>query len=233
MKYTATALRGIAPLLFGLLSLSLLCCTTDAYDKGEGDYSLMVAEMADIQVNHDKQAVSAVTDEGQRLLFAQPFTINWFTTADSVYRAVLYYNKVATDGGAEENGYAVEPIGVNRVSVLLPHRIDSMKCDPVRLESMWLSTTKRYLNAGIYVMVGSSGDDDLKQVLGLGVDTLVVNDDGRSRLDLTLYHDQGGMPEYYSQRAYVSVPLDSLNVDTVSLRINTYEGTVQKKFGLR
>ena len=224
MKYTVTVLRGIAPLLFGLLALSFFSCTTDAYDKGEGDYSLMVVEMADVKVNHDKQAVSAVTDEGEQLLFAKPFTINWFTTADSVYRAVLYYNKV-------EQG--VEAIGINRVSVLLPHRIDSMKCDPVRLESMWLSTTKRYLNAGIYVMVGSSGDDDLKQVLGLAVDTLIVNEDGKSRLDLTLYHDQGGMPEYYSQRAYVSVPLDSLSVDTVGLRINTYEGTVLKKFGLR
>ena len=208
-----------------LLLPLLVSCTTDAYDKGEGDYSLMRAEMADVTVDHNKQAISATTDEGELLQFSNPFTTSWFGTPDSVYRAVLYYNKV------EENLADVISTGV--VSVLRPHIIKDMKTDPVRFESAWLSTNRRYLNASIYILIGDYANELLVQTIGMNTDTLILHDNNKSTLHLTLYHDQGGMPEYYSQRAYLSVPLDSLDVDTVSLNIHTYDSLLTKKFCVR
>lgn len=207
------------------MAMLLLACTTDAYDKGEGDYSLMTAEMADITVGERCEALNAVTDEDEQLLFTRPFTTSWFVTPDSVYRTVLYYKKV-------ENN-TVEAIGASNVSVLRPHIIEDMKTDPVQFESAWLSTNRRYLNASIYIMLGDTSNELLKHVVGMNTDTLEINENGTSTLHLTLYHDQGGMPEYYSQRAYLSVPLDSLDVDSVSLSIHTYNAVVVKRFGLR
>lgn len=207
------------------MAMLLLACTTDAYDKGEGDYSLMTAEMADITVGERCEALNAITDEDEQLLFTRPFTTSWFVTPDSVYRTVLYYKKV-------ENN-TVEAIGASNVSVLRPHIIEDMKTDPVQFESAWLSTNRRYLNASIYIMLGDTSNELLKHVVGMNTDTLEINENGTSTLHLTLYHDQGGMPEYYSQRAYLSVPLDSLDVDSVSLSIHTYNAVVVKQFGLR
>lgn len=223
---TKTLRFPLALFTFSLFYLfTFLSCTTDAYDKGEGDYSLMRAEMADITVDHNKQALHATTDEGELLLFDKPFTASWFGTPDSVYRAVLYYNKV--------EGNLAQAIGVGNVSVLRPHPIKDMKTDPVRFESAWLSTNGRYLNAGIYVLLGDFANELLVQTIGMNTDTLIQHDNGKRTAHLTLYHDQGNMPEYYSQRCYLSVTLDSLDVDTVRLNIHTYDSLLTKQFCVR
>ena len=60
-----------------------------------------------------------------------------------------------------------------------------------------------------------------------------TNADGTTTSSLLLAHSQEGMPEYYSQRNYVSIALTSLKADSVCLTVNTYEGLVQKTFPLR
>ena len=47
---------------------------------------------------------------------------------------------------------------------------------------------------------------------------------------LQLIHKQGDVPEYYSQRVYISLPLQELTVDTLYLTIDTYDGVVRKGF---
>ena len=99
-----------------------------------------------------------------------------------------------------------------------------MKTDPVRMESMWIGKSKKYLNMGFYVMTGKADVDSLKHVLGCRRDTLITNIDGTRTLRLTFYHDQGGVPEYYSQRVYLSIPIQGIKADSVWLNVNTYEG---------
>ena len=58
---------------FLLLSLCvcvtvLTSCTNDAYDKGDGEYSMMTAEMADAHVGTDKKVDYAVTDDAVEVL---------------------------------------------------------------------------------------------------------------------------------------------------------------------
>lgn len=200
----------------------LVSCATDAYDKGEGDYSQMQAEMAMVYVDKDLRATSFVTDDGEKLSVNPSFAINWTKTPDSTYRAVTYFSK-------KENGTA-EVKGMSRVGVITPKKQKDMKTDPVRFESAWMSCGGKYLNAGIYLLLGSTDDEKAIHTLGCHIDTLQRNADGTKTMQLTLFHDQGGVPEYYSQRTYVSIPLDNAATDSVCLTIHTYDGIVRKTF---
>ena len=197
-------------------------CATDAYDKGEGDYSLMQAEMAEVYVDKDLRATYFITDDGEKFSATPPFTSNWMKTPDSTYRAVTFFSKI-------DKGQA-EVKGMNRVGVITPKKQKDMKTDPVRFESAWMSCGGKYLNASIYLLLGSTSDEKAIHTLGCHVDTLQRNADGTKTMQLTLYHDQGGVPEYYSQRTYVSIPLDNATTDSVCLTIHTYDGIVRKTF---
>ena len=116
---------------------------------------------------------------------------------------------------------------MGRVSVLSPMNpkdIKEMKTDPVRVESMWIGKSKKYLNVGLYLMMGTTEADSLKQVLGCRRDALITNVDGTRTLRLTFYHDQGGVPEYYSQRVYLSIPIQGVKADSIWFTVNTYDG---------
>ena len=203
------------------LPLLLLSCATDAYDKGDGKYSMLCAELVEAHANSALQIDFVKTDEGELLNLTKPLQASWIKTPDSLYRALLYYNKV-------EEG--AEPVNITKVPILLPHRIDTLRTDPVNLESVWVSTSRRYLNMGIYLMVGATDRDDQLQLIGLNRDTLITHPDDKRTLHLQLFHDQGDVPEYYSQRFFLSIPTDSIAADTVCLRINTYNGLIEKQF---
>ena len=208
-------------LITSYLSLLTSSCTVDSYDKGEGDYSLMRAELVEAHANSNKLFDYCVTDESEHLTFTEPVEISGIQTADSLYRALLYYNMVKE---------GAEVLSIGFVNTLFPRRIKEMKTDPVRFESMWMSTSRRYLNMGLYIKTGNSSKKDAHHTIGINLDTLVQHDDGTRTAHLSFYHDQGGMPEYYSQRAYLSIPTDSIDADSVYLRINTYQGVIEKRF---
>lgn len=73
----------------------LIGCTTDSYDKGEGKYSLMQAELVDLTVNGQKEGIAFVTDDGARFTLTPSVVASWIQTADTVYRALLYFNKIS------------------------------------------------------------------------------------------------------------------------------------------
>ena len=205
-----------------LLSLSLVvACTIDAYEKGEGIYSLMTAELVEAYVGNDKYVGQVETDQGEQLTLQQPYTAKWIQTADTTYRALLYYNKVRAG--------EVEPINMSRVGVLLLH--DSikggMKTDPLYVESAWIAKNRRYLNLRLRLLTGSTDDETAQHSIGLLRDTIASTP---SHLRLQLYHDQGGCPEYYSFVTYASIPLVDIKADTITLFINTYDGVVRRSW---
>ena len=202
-------------LLCLLMVFAAVACTQDAYEKGEGAYSEMTALLADAHVNSDKRVDYVDTDEGEHLMLSQSASARFITKADTTYRVSFYYKMV--EGKAE-------PLSMGRVTVFSPQVIKAMKTDPVRMESMWIGRSKKYLNMSFYVMTGTTDDDDVKQTLGCHRDGVTKNADGTQTLRLTLYHDQGGVPEYYSQRVYVSIPIQGIKVDSISLQVNTYDG---------
>lgn len=216
-----------------LLAIAVSSCTSDAYEKGDGEYSVMEAQMAEIHVDSTLQADFFVTDDGEELAVANPFKTGWMTTPDSTYRAMAYFSR--NNDGKEAQGargsvrLLAHVNGLNRVGVAVPRKIKEMKTDPVHFESMWLSANGKYLNLGLYLLLGSTDDEEAIQKLGCLNDTLVANADGTTTQHLTLYHDQGGVPEYYSQRTFVSIPLDAIRADFIALTIRTYSGGTERK----
>ncbi|MCR4602394.1 MAG: NigD-like N-terminal domain-containing protein [Prevotella sp.] len=207
-----------------LLSLIISSCTIDSYEKGEGDYSLMTAEMVEAHVGSDKRVDYVDTDVDEHLLIQPTATANWITTADTTYRALLYYKKT-------EVGQA-KAVSIGYVGVLMPH--DSikggMKTDPLYAESLWLSKNRSYLNLRLRLMTGTTDDKEAMHTIGLVRDTLASTD---KHMCLQLYHDQGGRPEYYSSTAFASIPLTQITADTITLVVNTYSGVVTRTFVTR
>ena len=78
------------------------------------------------------------------------------------------------------------------------------------------------------IKVGSSETEAVQSIM-LRCDS--VSTYGSGAMWLTLCHDQGNMPQYYTRELLFSVPA-SLLPDTINLRVNTYSGvTIHKIIG--
>ena len=143
------------------LTLLLLSCTTDSYDKGEGKYSLMQADFCELTV----------------------------------------------DGRYKEQPQ-----------------------DPIGLESAWMAKSGKYLNVGLLMKTGRISDEELPHNIGLAQDTVYTYPDGRCAASYRFLHSQNGIPQYYTNRRYVSILLPTVKPDTIHLSIQTYDGIVHKTF---
>ena len=54
--------------------------------------------------------------------------------------------------------------------------------------------------------------------------------DGRRAAYYRFLHNQNGIPQYYTNRRYVSILLPTVKPDTIHLSIQTYDGIVHKTF---
>ena len=202
-------------------------CEQDVYDKGDSEYSLMRADFVEAFVDNDKQVEYVVTDDDERLQLVTPYTAQWIQRPDTTYRAVLYYNKV---------GVKAESLALSKVSTARIRKpgefMSGVKTDPLGLESVWLAGNRKYLNMCLILKTGAVEDNKVVQTLGIIGDTIVADDGGRRTYQLRVFHNQGDVPEYYSQRVYFSVPLGEFDVDSLQLSVNTYNGVVSKGFRL-
>ena len=212
--------------------ITLTACTSEAYDSGDGQNSYLTADLVLLRTSPDKSVRSALLDDGTTLQFSNPFAQDWLTRPDSVYRALLYYDKtVAASDAATSNPTATSIVrarSVRPVPVLRPveaAKVDAMRTDPVGFESLWMSKNKSYINLSLLLKSGKAEGDEALHALGVVSDGTTTDAAGRRTLHLTLYHDQGGVPEYYTVQQYVSIPTQLLEeADTVELTLNTYNG---------
>lgn len=220
----------MAPVASLLLLFS--ACTTDSYEKGEGPYSLLRADYAEVHVNSAKQADYFVTDDGIQLAAVPSFSTSWMTKADTTYRSLLYYNKV--EPAAQPSAEVVSAVQVPVVPVMSAlDKAAPLPMDPVKFESAWLSKSGRYLNLSLYVMTGQPASEDNKHLFAVVDEAFVTNADDTKTLFVRLLHSQGGMPEYYSEQVRMSIPVAAIAADSVVLRLNSYSGMVVKRFSLR
>ena len=207
------------PYLFLLFLLA--ACTTESYESGDSKLSQMRADFVVAYTNSKAQVVSAMTDNGDSLLFDAPATQKWIATPDSTYRLLLYYEPA-------ENG-KTHPMYFNQMLTLNLRKTSAttqQKTDPLTLESVWMSKNRRFLNMGLVLKTGAHEQKAL-QTLGVWCDSIEERDDKTRCIRLTIYHDQGNVPEYYSAKYYASIPLGSFNLsqgDEIALSVNTYEG---------
>ena len=224
-------------LLFSFLlppsSFLVTSCTQDGYDKGEGQYSYLRGDFVEAYIGADKNMVSLMTDEGETLPLSQPYTAKWITRSDTVYRCMLYYNKVRDSKGQD----MAEAISVGEVPcpVIIPlSKLEvEMKTDPVKFESAWMSKTGKYINLSFALKTGTTEDEEAIHSLRVVQDTILTNPDGTSTSYLRLYHDQGGVPDYYSTQVYASLITSEILADSACISINTYKGIITKAFQIK
>lgn len=209
----------------------LAACTTETYDTGDGKYSMMRADFVETRTNASGELYCAVTDDADSLVFSPKRTAKWAETPDSLYRALLYYNVPAS--GIEVNAISLSSVPTPRVRT--KDEVKEPTTDPVVFNSAWMSREGRYINLGLSVKTGQAEGVDEKQTLGLMCDEVTVDSDGHKHYTLTLLHEQKGVPEYFSAETFVSIasyrlPEKPVKGDKLTVRINTYKGTVEKTF---
>lgn len=228
-------MRTVSCHIFCLVcAVCVVCgCTQDVYEKGEGRYSLMRADFVEAHANGQKEIYQITTDDGYVLSASKPFSAKLVTTPDSLYRCILYYNKVSDEQGKD----TFEPISIGQVPcpriIPLSELETGMKTDPVKFESAWMSKSGKYLNLSLYLLTGTTDDEKARHTLRIIQEETVTNPDATSTCRLCLYHDQAGVPEYYSTQVYVSILTSAIPADSVRIKIPTYKGIVEKAFALK
>lgn len=210
-----------------MLAAALAACQADSYESGQGNFSLLTADFVELHTNAQCAAIYAITDGGDSLALVPAATPDWTSRPDTAYRAILYYDRA--------EGPAVRARSIIEVPVLRPvatAALDSVPIHPVRLESAWVSAGGKYLNLGLYLKVGEGGPEGARHTVGLVCDSVAVSASGCRTAHLRLYHDQGGVPEHYSQKTYVSAPCSMLAADSAVLRVETYDGPAVKALRL-
>lgn len=220
-----------------LLLTTFAGCETESYESGEGEYSLMQADLCELQTDGEKRATLFTTDDGSRYTPTKVFTAKWLTTADSTYRAIIYYNKVPTASpqaaATQTAAMQAEVLGISQVVTLIPHahwRFPQQPQDPIDLESAWIAKSGRYLNLALLMKTARIDDDEPPHTIGLAQDTLIAWPDGRSTVIYCLLHSQNDIPEYYTNRRYVSILLPDALPDTIRFRMQTHSGRLERVF---
>ena len=215
-------------LSFSLVLAALSACETDSYEKGQGKYSLMQTDLGEVTVNGEKQAVAFTTDDGDSYTLTTPARTIWMQTADTTYRAIIYYNKV-------ENGRA-ESMGFSSVPTVLPKehwRYEDLTQDPIGFESAWLAKNRKYINLGLLFKSGYVDDTMGRHLIGVAQDTILVNANQTRTVYYRFLHGQEDTPQYFTNRHYVSILLPTERLDTACVSIVTYTGTIERRFALK
>jgi len=213
---TAVIVMVAAPVFF-------IACETDSYEKGEGKYSLMQADFCQLFVNGQKQASSFTTDGGETFQLNPVFTAKWIETADTTYRAIIYFNKISAT--------QAQSVSIGTVATLHPiehWRFKEQPQDPIGFESAWLSKNGNYLNVGLLMKTGRISDEELPHNIGLAQDTVIVNANKKRTAYYRLLHSQNGIPAYYTNRRYISIALPQPRPDTICFTLQTFEGKLKK-----
>ena len=211
-----------------LFTSLLFSCETDSYEKGEGRYSLMQADMGELTVNGEKKAMAFTTDDGDSYTLTSPVAAQWIQTADTTYRAIIYYNKV-------ENSQA-ELMGLSAIPTMQPvehWRFKEQPQDPVGFESAWLAKNKKYINLGLLFKSGYVDDTMGNHVVSVAQDTVLVNADHTRTAYYRFLHGQNETPEYFTNRHYVSILLPQEHPDTVCISVTTYNGVIKRTFAVK
>lgn len=207
-------------IIFVTALLMLSACKNDSYESGDGQYSYLQADFVEANTSASKELVSARTDDGDMLLFSPHVFKEWASTPDSVYRSLLYYNKVNDDRTTEV--YSIVQIPVVKIHKL--KGTDEISTDPLFLKSAWISKNRKYLNLYFGIKTGVEDGNDNIQTLSVVYDPDVDNSNDSRNPYIKVVHKQNGVPEYYTSYGYISVPLNDFALGTtIHLSVNTYD----------
>lgn len=224
----------------------LASCTTEQYDSGDGKWSYLRSDFAEVCTDAQSRMSSFTTDEQLSLQVEGTPKASWMTTPDSTYRALVYYaapgssSSSASFAERSAQNLASAPVKVFTVNNVLCPKIKRLqtlaplKTDPVSFVALWLSANRKYVNITFDVKTGSSGSDADGQSIGAVLTDMTRNADGTLTAHITFCHDQGNVPQYYSSRQYASLAVAQMqDADSASIVINSYKGKVVKTISLK
>lgn len=233
----------------------LASCTTEQYDSGDGKWSYLRSDFAEVCTDAQSRMSSFTTDEQLSLQVEGTPKVSWMTTPDSTYRALVYYAAPGSSSASGPSGsssssasftersaqdLASAPVKVFTVNNVLCPKIKRLqtlaplKTDPVSFVALWLSANRKYVNITFDVKTGSSGSDADGQSIGAVLTDMTRNADGTLTAHITFCHDQGNVPQYYSSRQYASLAVAQMqDADSASIVINSYKGKVVKTISLK
>lgn len=137
LSTSATRFAFKALLLMALIGMA--SCQNEGYDTGDSEYSYITAELALLHTNSNKAVAYATLDDGSSLQFASKFTTKWTDKADTVYRALLYYDK-ALDGSTIVKARGVTQVPV--IGIVKQEDVKNMCTDPLDIESVWMAKNR-------------------------------------------------------------------------------------------
>ena len=215
-------LKLLAVLAAALMVLG--ACQNDNYDTGDSKYSYLRADFGMAIVNSSGVVDHIVTDDDSILVPQEQLKFASLRGDNDSIRC-LYYYRLNTAGNR------VESVQLTTVPVLLAiDHSDTVHTDPLTLESAWVSAHQQYLNLGVIVKTGVNDSIDKAQTVGLMTDSIVTTTDGSKEVYLKLLHNQNNVPEYYSSKSYMSIPLKNWQGCKIHLRVNTYKGVTNRTF---
>ena len=198
-----------------LLIISLWSCSDDDYK-----YPSVVSEFADVYTNTDGKLDYLITDNNLKLSISNTVSADGLVP-DSAYRVICTYQQ-NEENDKEARLYSISLI--NAPYAIPAFLVEEKKNDPVEVQSIWRGGN--YLNLILLL----KAQNIPHSFLFLQDSIVSVNE--RTNLYISLYHDKEGDLEAYTQKAYLSMPLQPYQRllkegDTICLSINTYDKGVQ------
>ena len=193
---------------FLILNFSFLISLTSCHDDNDDSpFPNLMTEMVDCPTDAKGTMTTIVLDDDTRLTVTNPQVD---LKPSVVYRCLADY-VIEDDGKATLYGLRSCPI--LRDSTALA------KTDPLGVVSLW--RTRRYINLHLMPKTQDKGTH------GWGFITDSIRE---GHAYLRLHHRQGDDPMAYSDDVYASLPLDLVEADTITLRIQTFAGTTERTF---
>ncbi len=172
-------------------------CSSDPYDTGDGRYSYLQADFGMVHVTPAGAVDYLLTDHGDSVRFATPAKASWLPAKDTLCRALVYHDIKAKRVFTLSQVLVTSPADKTTAA--------NAPSDPLTLESAWPGGG--YLNIGFAVKSGQTDEVDARQSIGVRVDSIEMADGRVRAVTLRLLHGQNQVPQYYTVKGYLSVPL--------------------------
>ncbi|MEG2573341.1 MAG: NigD-like C-terminal domain-containing protein [Bacteroides sp.] len=213
-----------------ITALSLVFLFAACNKDDEYVYPPVITELLTVQSSSEGTLLNLITDKGENFRVQNGDKVKGMVP-DSLYRMLCIYEPLEVTAPKEKEAslYSIQ-------QVFSPDPVESfhfnpMITDPITRQSVWMSGG--YLNLFLFI---KAKDTHIHRFHFAETYDGVIEENGKRKLYLTLYHDKGTDIEAYSQRTCFSIPLRKYNNilhtgDSVLLTLNEYKkGMVTYRF---
>lgn len=220
MKSCGRIIQGTEVAGTSLLAIlcSVFCCLVSCSGEDDASYPSLVTELVMAQADGRGCMASFTTDAGTTYTVENEIK---GMKASSLLRALCSYLVIDANYARVYQAQAVPILWNLTGNQTLPR-------DPTGIQSAWLA-------GGFVNMHLTPKTQGGQQAWGFMQDSVTANQRGGKTFHLALCHDQQSDMAAYSTEVYASISLDSLSatptsLDSITLAVNTFQGTAVWRF---